>query len=175
MEFVIVSYFITFLCAIEYSGESLSKSFLTYVYFRLWWPTSNKCKQTNRSPIIHSCWTAKNKMSKDYLPVWSDRMFVHDRFHSQNEISKQSINSGLLKVGNHRNYRVSFWSKLNGVCPNYSSKGTLLLWRKWLSYNYTLCSTSLSKIFIVKSWRLRMITQHLCISAVLDHDLSFQS
>ena len=26
-------------------------------------------KQTNRSPIMHSCWTAKNKMSKDYLPV----------------------------------------------------------------------------------------------------------
>ena len=45
MEFVVVSYFITFLCAIQYSGESLSKSFLTYVYFRLWWPTSKKCSK----------------------------------------------------------------------------------------------------------------------------------
>ena len=70
---------------------------------------------------------------------------------------------------------MSFWSKLNGVCPNYASKGTLLLWRKWPSYNYKLCSTSFSKIFTVKSWRLRMITQYLCISVVLDHGLSFQS
>lgn len=36
MESVVVSYFITFLCAIQYSGESLSKSLLTYVYFRVW-------------------------------------------------------------------------------------------------------------------------------------------
>ena len=36
MEFVVVSYFITFLCTIQYSGESLSKSIFTYVYFTVW-------------------------------------------------------------------------------------------------------------------------------------------